>query len=651
MSIGSNALNSQGVNDGSLRLIAPGGALISVEQTIGWIASGPLITLAQEVVLNTVASGALITVEQTVSATASGALIEVEQVIVDPLDIGNVARYGWDLIVIVGSQQIPFDQLTGTVSITRTESQASLCDVSMLLQPGVQDISQWHGKDIKVNLETASGIRRVYTGTVDIPEIDLLNNIIKLRCTDKRKEQINGQFASQLRFIGSWSGAIFDEPEDTAAELVQRLQTAPKAVDFDAFGNYTVSDILPKATPDFTLTDADIFRRNPSVEVASRGRIVNRINVDFDFQYVRLRHRVKNFQLNTPTFCQIVTSNDYSFIKTNTLESNIESGWPVKTGSISYTYLPDAGEYTCATPSGDMTFWWYPVRNDSTYGCKLDANGNTINDADGNCIIEQTSRGSTDFTKAFATEARWTGAKQFAQNITESIAIQVSAPQSITQYGLIEEGQKNGKRVEFDTAEFEKNEIYKAPDDNAIQSGSDWYLDKSGEFQEYSAAVNTAVNIAKTKIIKSHRANTIRFERDVWGEVDLKHTVQVSAGRVNAKGKVTKIAHSFDIMSRDAATKVEMQLSTAIGSQTNGSFVAPQLSAPLVGDVSTSTIKMYTHKNISTTSAIGASANSVKSAGIYTPAIDDLSRNEQIIDTAVTLDIAIQNDPLTVTFL
>jgi hypothetical protein len=618
------------------------GRLFNVEQLVGIIGGGALISIEQSIYLRSVGAGSLISIEQSVTSVASGRLFNIEQRVQDATVYSNVDRYGFDAYLYIGGAAVPANQIHNSISINRSENSAALMDVTLITPTGTQDVQQWHGKTITLDIETATGITRVYTGVVDIPEFDLINKTLTLRCTDRRTEQINEQLASELPFIGSWSDALFNTPEDVFEELTQRLTTTTKTVDFDAYGNYTIADYLPKATADYTLNDAAIYRRSPSVQIASRGRLINRVNVEFEYRYARLRHRQRNFELIGASFCEVSKYVDLAFLSTESVKTNLESfGWTVSLPAVSFEYLPQGGVYNC----GYGKFFWSPSVTSGTTVTVKDADGNTVYDSSDNALTEVINRTVTDYTKAFCLSANWSASKRFAQDISEKVNLTISAPQSIAQYGLIEQSQRNGKDVDYDATDYEDDVSYAVPA-GFIATAGDSYQDKSGTAAAYRAALRTAFDIGVTKITKSHRDNHVTVETPIWPEIDLSNTIETTAGIIQARGKVTQINHTIDITNRFAETVTQFSLSRAVGSQSASSLTIPILNAPLIGGYETNTLKMYSYDN----GSIGFGTNSTKAVGMVTPAIDDESRNRQISESSYTLDIAIRNDPLTVVF-
>lgn len=634
----------------SIQLTAASGQLFDIEQLVGRTASGSLVEIEQRINLKVTASGALFSIVQSIEATASGSLVEIEQRIKDATIRSHVDKWGWDCTLKIAGQEIPRNQIVGTITVTRTENAAALMDVTLLPPPGVQDVEAYHGKRVILDVETASGVHRLYTGTIDIPDIDLVNKRITLRCTDRRNELINAQLGPQLPFIGNWSPAIFETPDDVAEELRQRLETTTKTVDFDAYGNYTISDYLPKLTADFTLSGSTIYRRQPRVEIASRGRLVNRVDIEFEARYTRLRQRERNFRLEGPSFCDVMTTPGLAFMSTPGAQGNIDGfGWIVKPGSTDFEFLPDAGWYQCPANPPFYTggrFIWSPQTVTGTTVVQRDENCEIIRDSNGNPQTTITNRVANNFQQDFCTAVDWTGAKRFAQDVTEKINISIRAPQSIAQYGEIVQTQRNGYQVEYDSGDFEREENYQIPNGFAGgENGADYYLDKSGLVADYKRALTTAIDIGVTKIIKSHRENHVTLQRFIWPEIDLRHTVLAAAPQLNAIGKVSIIQHSINVSTRQADTEIRTSLARAQGSGPASELVIPILNAPLVGEKTTDTLVMSTYNDDG-----GFGSNPVRTDGIVTPDIDDESRNPQTVQSNYTYNIGLRNDLLQVIF-
>lgn len=625
------------------------GELLEITQNVSKQGSGELFLITQNVALHQSGSGELFQITQSVTAASSGELFQIVQKVKSASPAFDpVAQFGWDADLFIGGVEMT-QYVHGSITVTRAENSASLLDITLIPPKGVQDLESYHGKSVILNVEIASGIYRLYTGIVDIPEVDILGKTITLRCTDRRRELINNQLGPKLPFIGRWSTAIFQTPDTVADELDQRLLTTTNTVDFDANGIAHISDFLPKATPDFTLSGSVIYRRRPSVSITSRGRIINKVNVALETRYVRLRHREKNFTLQGPSFCEVMTTYGLAFMSVDGAASNINSsGWLLKPNSESPSYIPGPGIYDC----GAGKFIWNPVSvTGGTVQVKKDENCQAVKDANGNDVTENVGAVYNNYQYSFCTSLTWVAAKNWAQNISEQINITVKAPQSISQFGEVEDSKQYGNDIAYDASSFEQLTDYQAPNGFVDGGDGEYYLDKTGDHARTKQFIGCAVDIAVTEIRKSHRDNTADCQVFLWPQIQLFHTLRMEAPQLTVQGKVSQITHTLDVRTRAAETDIQVGLSRAQGSQADGSLAIPIFNAPLLSDSPNSSYVMKTYNdNAGAGYNYDAQGNPVTSEGVVTPDIEDIARNNQTITSSYSLNIGLQNDDLEVTF-
>lgn len=491
----------------------------------------------------------------------------------------------------INSVAVPASQIAGSVVISRRENEAASMVITLITGTGTQDLSSWAGKSITLDIDSV----RAFTGVIDIPEIDLVGKRITLLCTDRRREILNAQAVTG---VGYYSSAIFPDVDNTIDELEQRLETTPSAADIKPDGSYAITSQLPKSVADITLTNADVYRRNPTVTPTARGRLVNQVNLTFKHRYTRLRHRERTFQIGDNTFCEYSAQLGAVFTSKKQFLEYIKSmQWLAKESTISFTDLPptNASYSACA----GAPFLWY--------------NPNDL----------------------YALDVTFNAAYRFAQTITENYTLTVKAPQSITQYGLIEWDQEHGLSTDYDATVWEKNEVYQTPTGLTFDA-NDYYIDKDNN-GEYTAAIETAINMAATKIIRSHRDTRVSFETDLRLDFDLTKTIYVNTATVKAQGKITEINHVIDVVNRFTTTTTEIALSTATGTQTADALNAPtRPTVPVIAD------------SFSTPYLIELDLFGV--GDIATPDIDDTSRNEQVVTASETLNVEINNDTFEVIF-
>jgi len=649
-SVNSHAINEVSVG-GDLQQSPPAFQLLTIEQSVKIGGSGQLVAIEQGIILRISGAGSLVDIEQSITNSASGALIEIEQRINSAGIISVVDKYGFNCFITVGGVAIESDKIHGLISISRAENSAAIASFQIIPDSGTLDLNWWRGKTVLIDIETVAGINRIYTGTVDIPEIDLINGVLLVRCTNRRNEQINsGMSRSTLNFIGQWHSSIFEDADDFADELSYRLRTITKTVDFDAYNQLFISDFLPKSSADFTLSSSEIYRRQPTLELASRGRLINKVNLDFGYSYVRLRHRIRNFTLSGPTHCEVMFTNGLGFLTREGITSSINSfGWAVQNNSITFVSIPPDGKYYCDTvPTGMNNYFnWRKKTKTSDIVAKKDSDCNVVTDSNGATIYEAKNIKIVDSGILYAMSASWGAAKDFAQDIAQEYLVTITAPQSIAQYGEIEQNQSNGHAYDYDSTDFERTKKYTIPAGfTSNGGGEDSFLDQKGTLADFSEAFTCAVNIAQTTIKKSHRDNHVTFERSIWPEIDLRHTVSTTAGLIQATGKVSNIQHDIDINKRFAETTVKISFSQSVGSSADSSITIPTAVPSIVGGISTDTININVYETDSSGAVI---TNAAKVPGLTSPDIDDLSRNRHEITSTSAMTVEISNDSLVVT--
>jgi len=650
------------------------GNLIVLSQLVGFQGGGNALTLNQDVQLHQTAFGKLISIEQSVKSTAAGSFLEISQRVRRAADDyqfkqSDGAILGWsgfDLTISVGGNTVD-DILTGDVTITRREGDSTLATVKLIPSIGAQNINEYHGKPVIITASSIGRSKTIYTGVVDVPEIDVINETITLQCTDSRTEKNNALQDSFVSGVGYYSDAVFSSADDLNTELEQRLETIPYAWDYDTSGVGRLTAWEPKTTPDFTLTDESIFRRNPSITVLSRGRVTNKITCTFTYNYQLLRHRERNYSFDSGLW--MAYYDIWGLPPSNIdLKQAIDSaGWPYD--NYEFEGLDPAGRYTI----NGVSYYWSPISRtgDIVATQKKDANGNPVVDQNGEPVYDynRDNQTSIDNTNLYAQSATWKASKRWSQNITETIECTLQAPQSINQYGEVSSEVSYGTADEYDASEWENYIAHAAPPASATQTANgDYVIKKTTDINAFNNMVLTGLNREKTKIIKGHRDNRVNFETPAWPDVELYHTIKTTADKITAKGKVTEIKHTFDTIELFASTEIELSLSQSIGTTTNDAIALP--ARPALSDAANtpSTIKLGTHTiplgGVQDPDWAGYIFQELKKPGgtftlgaktpvamiVDTPAIEDESRDTKEIAVSKNYNIEIRNDLLQVTF-
>lgn len=640
------------------------GLLISIEQKVGIISGGAELVMSfeQETILRLVESGELIRIEQATETVADGLLISIEQKTRNNSVPDHLTRTGWDATILLDGNPLPREQIHGLVNIQRNEGGASLMDFTIIPPLGLQDAESLTGKSVTMDVDTPDGTFRIYTGIVDICDIDLIEKKITIKCTDRRTELINTTLASVVPTIGIYSPIIFGrEAKDPADELALRLTTVPVSVDFDAYGNYTLANLAPKTSPDFTLTGDDIYYRDPKVEFTSRGRVTNKVTIGFQYRRSRLWHYQRGYSWVSPiasNWC-LFMNDGYTLAQRTMIESAVSGlNWPIR-GDITWTQIPASGWYCGAA--------WSTVRFTGNTAYQKDSGGNYVLDSDGNKIVDSANSritGGTDTRNVWANGAAWQSTTRWVQTITENYTMVVQAPQSQTQFGDVEAANSYSGSDDTDYQYWESD--YKAYNNPYNKEDNTYYVDISANRNDVNAAIGTALQIAKTTILSSHRDTRVTIYRSLWPQIDLKHTVQLASSALNAKGKTYIINHILDIGTGEAVTKVTLALSRAQGSQSSSTLSIPAIPTNTTLPDST-TIVLGNHygenpdnhpewngrignKFVTIPPFITSRSTYNEQFILDTPTIEDVYRQERNVFGGGTYNVAIPNDLLEVYF-
>jgi len=609
--------------------------------------------------------------EQTIARQEnSGALFYLSQRVRD-LSLYQQQYKPFEIDLTVGGYQVRDDELIGDIEITRGENDAALLTFSILLAEGdVTSYVEQQGKIVVLDYtDNATGkTERLYTGKVDIPEVDFVAGIATYRCTDNRKEAINALDSTLVSQYGYWSEDVFGElPDELFDEVEQRLETIPYAFDMNRYGGLTLTSWTPKTTADYVLTDADIYRRKPSVEVLSRGRVVNKVAIEMEFQYQRLRYREQPYLFYPPnSVCNYINIGP-RVPKEMMHEALRATSWAYKD-----MRMTDAacGSDTCNGTITRVPCGYYEGHYENKTSLERQEDGSLVSkpvlDASGQPVQEWKADRYYSTYKNYAGTASWTSYIRFSQNISEQITVTVEAPQSIAQYGEVEKRQTMGVEIEYDASDFENESEYDYDLSNFVESANgDLYLDlaylvSANGAARWKAAYDCAINRAKTTILKSHRDNTVTIETDILPALELAHTVQINSTNWTAcKGKVGAIRHIISMDDREAYTEIDIKLSRAIGSAPSEILPNHEAVRPQNRNDAPKTVKpiVLRHKIIEkdaeiTDDMVGAiyrqdAYNVLAAVAINTPEIVE-ARDNRVFESSATIEVAIPNHDLTI---
>lgn len=500
-------------------------------------------------------------------------------------------RNGWYPIIILGNSAVSDSVLCDEITLSKTENNAAEMTFTIKLGSGVVDPTKWVGKRAQLVMLTEQwGSTNMFSGYVNIPEVDILKKKIRFICSDNRRERMMSQtqITSIIRHTGYYSEEQFGVAADLAEEIEKRLSTIPYALDVDNNGICRITDIRTKATNDFIFTNNDVYRedgRDPQVTLPQRTDIVNKIIVRGQYRYLRGYHREVTFRwtatyANNP--CDFL-AHGYSVASREMVYNAASSiGWPIR-GQIAYTPVLAAGFYRC---NGGLIAWATAHFTSSrsvpqTVNIRTsDGQLETVTKTDpkGNILYQAVPTGVVDTGGALCFGAQWIATKRWTQSITEDYTFTVSNADSISQYGLVEQDTRISAESNFDGSVWENYNAWRGrPTKYPVHDINDkcYYVNFDTNKSGWNLAVLIGINQAYTSIIRAHRATRVVFETKLNNFIDLFHTCYVNCTKLQARGKVYSLNHVMDINTGYASTQVTLALSKINNASSSSNVVIP----------------------------------------------------------------------------
>jgi hypothetical protein len=537
------------------------GTLVDVEQSVAIIGLGTLINIEQDINLRLSGSGTLVDIEQSVKTNASGTLIELAQKVNPTTAATKLAKYKFNVEVFLGGYQIPDNQLTGRMTIGFEEDSAASATFDLRPGSGVQQLNDYFGKELKISMMNENGILyRQFTGIVDVADFDVLNNVTTITATNKRKELMKA-INNPLNLFGSAynTSYLIDETLSNDDLIEELLPYAPYSLDFDAYNNYKYTSWAPKSTADITLTNASIYRRQPTIEQVARGRIVNKVDISVNYSFTKL-HYVESlytwqapYQSNGTNFALVLQSG-YSLTLKEAIYAAISGcGWTLK-GFPTYGELPSAGWINGSLWLGDIKKY--------TTSLNIGTDGSAQTDSNGRNVITTSTLSSQDTSGIHASSASFILSKRFSQQAVKKYNLSIGSSTSQAVFGVLDRKSSYSFTDEYDSSVWDSNDGYKSSID--IGNNQTITLNQSktvnASFNESIAQSNiqAAIDKAKTEILKSHRDNFVRCQVKLLPNISLDKTIQITSDKISAKGKVKSYNHVIDFMKFESYTEVEI---------------------------------------------------------------------------------------------
>ncbi len=532
---------------------------------------------------------------------------------------GSIGAGGvWGVIVTLGGVDSTA-RIVGDITIEGEEGSARIADLVYQSQPGdVFEVADWTGLAVTVDIAdmatgSASNIRRLFTGVVDTPALDLVQRTISLSCTDGLQTTIEAMTVAAIDAAipsGYASPVIFDPAARGWSRAQDRLSTVAASLEMTPAGVLRLTNWAPKATADLVFTEDHVLDESVGVELASRSSLINRVDIDFGYRFPRVKaegHPVSFSYVNETNFATYVAANNW-FLQRAAVESAIESaGGTIET--ISYTPLPNA-------PIGS----WVPGPYDSELCMGFEA--------------------MVSF--------------DYGQTIDEEHTIIVNTPESIAVAGTLSdrlsgalEGQYPPMIAVETAALLWKNDISGVPPQDTatpvagFTTSANVTLTADTNRTAANAAMQSLIAVAKVKIHAAHRLNTVSAAIPLNPDADVDKTIEIDVPSVHARGKCRAITHRLSPEAGTATTELQIAICAIAGTgivHDDTANTAPAASTPATTPIITTPTVVFN----------GGAAQD-HTITITFPAVEDEERDRAVVPLTATYHAAITEDLFEIT--
>ena len=106
----------------------------------------------------------------------------------------------------------------------------------------------------------------------------------------------------------------------------------------------------------------------------------------------------------------------------------------------------------------------------------------------------------------------------------------------------------------------------------ALSNTTNFFINEKQRYYWLLQAIPCVIAKAETELRNANRDVIVSFKRSLWPEIDLQHTVQISAYRVSCKAKVFSIEHFIDAASGEAYTAIKLKLSRSFNNDAQSTY-------------------------------------------------------------------------------
>lgn len=450
----------------------------------------------------------------------------------------------WAANIILGGVDMS-TRVVGTAVIDGAEGAARIAEFTLAPFSGVIDPYDWVNDPVVIDfaqydaLGNVAATDRLFTGKVNEPVYDPITKLMSFTCTDALQEYLEQRPKSAIDSMlgGNHSTDVFGETDDHWAYAQQRMSTQAASFDFDVngIGRKTGWGINAGGS---ALDESDVIHDSLGMSLISRRDVLNTVNINIGYRYARKWQRELSGGWQYPRPFYQYLSESTTLPNRAMVLSALDTGWDIK--SINWQKLPASGQYTDS--EGSQTTWG----------------------------ITDSLRESLVFGLHFSVAKRW------LQDITETYDIRVVSPASVDKHGELAVAASYSIDVEVDeeyeapaetssiriTQQTDDSETgtsfgYKEPEPGStLINDYDSILDPENR-ADFDNAVNTAVAEAETRILASHRANTVVVDTLINPQADNNQEVAINCLGVVTGGKIKRVRHTLSFDDGYAYTTIE----------------------------------------------------------------------------------------------
>ncbi len=533
---------------------------------------------------------------------------------------GGTGAAIWKPMVVVDGVDRSAD-LVGDVYV-KAERGAARIATFTLRETGFININAYTGKTVEIDFAAADGANglRLFTGVIDLPSVDLSARRISFDCTDNLQNVLNAMDRAALDSLigGRWSPVIFDASASNWSYAQDRLSTVQSSVDLSPFGAVRLTPWASGST-DFVFTDNLIIDGSLTISPAERSDLVNRIEIEFGYRFPRAKregHYI-DYTYLTDGFGPWLLSGNSLLTRAAVLSAIQNAGG--NTTDIAWDALPTGG--WIKTPLGGLVPYV------------------------GNPYVDPLLCLGFKATVTF----------DYTQTVDETHKITVMSNESITAVGDLKESMSGALVGETaDTVAVEtNNRLYQLGISNippmdapAVVLGkiNAEALTLTADTNRTAAenAIETLIDVAKTRIVKSHLGTSLNAVLPLHPVVDLGKTIGIDCDGVQAAGRVNYVEHRMSADSGEALTNFRLAI-CRIGAVGTPDIEVPTVAPTGVADGETGVLEEVV-------CAFHGLVGEDASFELTFPAVATAQRDGEQVAIASEFTVAMVADPLTINF-